>query len=87
MASAEQQARDMLERAGVPNAQDMTSGDLVEVANLIAGIRPSDVYPARAAAAIAQVRRVLRVGDETYSAGSPMIQRYTIRTILDQHDV
>lgn len=35
--SAEQQARDMLERAGVEDAQNMTSGDLVEIANLIAG--------------------------------------------------
>ncbi len=36
MKSAEQQARDMLERAGVPNAQDYSAGDLVEIANLIA---------------------------------------------------
>lgn len=35
MASAEQQARDMLERAGVEDAQSMTAGDLVEIANLI----------------------------------------------------
>lgn len=33
--SAEQQARDMLERLGHPNAQSMTAGDLVELANLI----------------------------------------------------
>lgn len=33
--SAEQEARDMLERIGVENAQ-FTSGDLVELANLIA---------------------------------------------------
>lgn len=36
--SAEQHARDILERAGVKDAQDMTSGDLVEIANLIAGV-------------------------------------------------
>ena len=40
--SAEQKARDMLERAGVPDAQSYTSGQLVEIANLIAGIKPSD---------------------------------------------
>ncbi len=33
--SAEQQARDMLERIGVENAQSFTAGDLVELANLI----------------------------------------------------
>jgi len=35
-ATAEQQARDMLERMGVPEAQSYTAGDLVELANLIA---------------------------------------------------
>ena len=35
-ASAEQRARDMLDRMGVPDAQSYTSGDLVELANLIA---------------------------------------------------
>lgn len=34
--SAERRARDMLERAGVANAQAMSAGDLVEIANLIA---------------------------------------------------
>lgn len=34
--TAEQQARDMLERMGIENAQSFTSGDLVELANLIA---------------------------------------------------
>lgn len=34
--SAEQQARDMLERMGVEDAQSMSAGDLVELANLIA---------------------------------------------------
>jgi hypothetical protein len=34
--SAEQQARDMLERMGVEDAQNFSSGDLVELANLIA---------------------------------------------------
>lgn len=33
--SQEQKARDMLERAGVDRAQEMTAGDLVELANLI----------------------------------------------------
>ena len=34
--SAEQQARDMLERLGHPDAQSLTSGDVTELANLIA---------------------------------------------------
>lgn len=36
MATAEQEARDMLERIGVENAQEFSAGDLVELANLIA---------------------------------------------------
>ncbi len=35
--TAEQDARDMLERMGVPDAQGYTAGRLVELANLIAG--------------------------------------------------
>ncbi len=34
--TAEQQARDLLERMGVAEAQQMSAGDLVELANLIA---------------------------------------------------
>jgi hypothetical protein len=34
--TAEQEARDMLERMGVADAQEFTAGDLVELANLIA---------------------------------------------------
>lgn len=34
--TAEQQARDMLERMGVDDAQSFTAGDLVELANMIA---------------------------------------------------
>jgi hypothetical protein len=40
--TAEQQARDLLERIGVPDAQSYSSGDLVELANLIAGVRPTE---------------------------------------------
>lgn len=36
--SAEQQARNMLERLGHPTAQQLTAGDIVELANLIAGM-------------------------------------------------
>ena len=35
MISLEQQARDLLERAGVEKAREMTAGDLVEIANLL----------------------------------------------------
>lgn len=34
--TAEQQARDLLERYGVEDAQSMSTGDVVELANLIA---------------------------------------------------
>jgi GTP cyclohydrolase IA len=44
MKSLEQLARDMLERAGVEDAQNMTAGDLVEIANLIGNrSMPEDV--------------------------------------------
>jgi len=36
--SAEQQARDLLESIGVPNAQSYSSGTVVELANLIAAV-------------------------------------------------
>lgn len=36
----EQQARDLLERIGFPNAQSLTSGDVVELANLIDRANP-----------------------------------------------
>lgn len=39
--TAEQKARDMLERMGVEGAQDFSAGDLVELANLIAGAQPA----------------------------------------------
>jgi uncharacterized protein with PIN domain len=37
--TAEQEARDLLERMNVDGAQSMSSGDLVELANLIATVR------------------------------------------------
>ncbi len=37
--SVEQQARDLLERMGIEGAQSFSSGDLVELANLIAEVR------------------------------------------------
>ena len=40
--TAEQKARDMLERMGVENAQSFSSGDLVELANLIASAETVD---------------------------------------------
>jgi hypothetical protein len=35
----EQEARDILDRMGVDGAQSMTTGDVVELANLIAEVR------------------------------------------------
>jgi len=44
--TAEQKARDLLERIGVPDAQKYTAGDLVELANLIAdGWQPIETAP------------------------------------------
>lgn len=37
--TAEQDARDMLERMDVPGAQGMTAGDVVELANLLRNYR------------------------------------------------
>lgn len=37
--TVEQQARDMLERIGVENAQNFSAGELVELANMIGEIR------------------------------------------------
>ncbi len=34
--TAEQKARNVLERLGIENAQDFSAGELVEIANLIA---------------------------------------------------
>ena len=45
--TAEQQARDMLERMGVPEAQNYTAGDLVELANLIAHAQAVDKWKAK----------------------------------------
>ncbi len=44
----EQQARDLLERAGIENAQRFTAGDLVEIANLLGRIevQPAPAVPA-----------------------------------------
>lgn len=47
--SAEQQARDLLEQYGLEDAQSMTAGDLVELANLIAD---ANAYRRRAALCI-----------------------------------
>jgi hypothetical protein len=44
--SAEQQARDMLERMGIEDAQRFTAGDVVELANLIASRRDRVKYGA-----------------------------------------
>lgn len=41
MTTLEQQARDLLERTGVPDAQTYTAGDLVELANVI---RDANLY-------------------------------------------
>jgi hypothetical protein len=40
--SVEQKLRDVLERMGIDDAQKLTSGDLVELANWVSGIHPSD---------------------------------------------
>jgi hypothetical protein len=51
--SAEQQARDLLERCGVEDAQSFSAGDVVELANLIAkNAAVNDKAVVRAAACI-----------------------------------
>ena len=44
--TTEQAARDMLERMGIEDAQSFTSGDLVELANLIAASKKATPAPA-----------------------------------------
>jgi hypothetical protein len=62
--SAEQQARDMLERMGIEDAQSFTSGDVVELANLIATRRDRFNY--------GEVSYGFEVwdGDDLYARGS-----------------
>lgn len=61
--TAEQKARDMLERAGVEDAQSMSAGNLVELANMIADnaafkdiIRALADHPTKTAALILMER-------------------------------
>jgi hypothetical protein len=42
--TAEQKARDLLERCGVEDAQEFSAGDLVELANLIAEVESLRQY-------------------------------------------
>lgn len=61
--SAEQQARDLLERLGVEDAQSFSAGDVVELANLIADAEHLRVL----------IRRGLAYGDQfrtPYAAGA-----------------
>lgn len=44
--TAEQKARDMLERMGVPDAQSYTAGDIVELANLISMVQQLETWKA-----------------------------------------
>lgn len=62
--TAEQQARDMLERMGVDGAQNFSAGELVELANLIAAVQwqPIETAPRDG-------RRVLVWIDEKHQKG------------------
>jgi hypothetical protein len=62
--SAEQQARDMLERMGIEDAQSFSAGDVVELANLIAARRDRFNY--------GEVSYGFEVwdGDELYASGN-----------------
>lgn len=62
--SLEQQARDMLDRAGVEDAQDMSSGALVEIANLIDRYDRAVKDIARANLRINELERAQFVGRE-----------------------
>ena len=60
--SAEQQARDMLERIGVENAQSFTAGDLVELANLISESKRLTAHASALEAWAAKGDRILGSG-------------------------
>lgn len=69
--SAEQEARDLLERCGVEDAQSFTAGDVVELANLI--VELDDYRRARAKARSApQCRTVGELVDKLLSIDGPM---------------
>lgn len=71
--SAEQQARNMLERMGVPDAQSYSASDLIELANLIA---ERNRARAEAAAPPTVYEWVVRVGDHWLASGSgPILER------------
>lgn len=59
----EQQARDMLERLGHPRAQELTAGDVVELANLIADAVGCDLAKGK------MKRFMLFVGQSFYANG------------------
>ena len=61
-ASAEQQARDLLERMGIESAQDLRAGDLTELANLIA----AQSAPAPAGLLVERVARLLAEKDDPH---------------------
>ena len=74
--SIEQQARDLLERSGIDYAQNMTTGDLVEIANLISSkAAPSTDNAQRDEAVLegmaeaAKICEELRSGDIGRSSG------------------
>ncbi len=73
--SAEQQSRDLLERLGMPRAQSLTAGDVIELANLITDanrvrsnvLRPSDTPQ--------QFAAIMRVWRETFGTDDWLFQR------------
>jgi hypothetical protein len=63
MATAEQMAREMLDRAGVDGALDMSASDLVEIANMIADMRGKDMRIAELERAAWQARQAINEVD------------------------
>lgn len=62
----EQQARDLLERMEVPDVHRFTTGELVELANLIAAHHHADREVLRLSTQVARMREALhRVADDT----------------------
>ena len=59
MTTLEQQARDLLERIGVEDAQSFTAGDLVELANLIGAAIAAPAQPDVESAELDYVRATI----------------------------
>lgn len=82
MSSAEQQARDLLDRLEVDGAQNYSAGEIVELANLIAERNHLARVVAQQSAALQRVK-ALTDAEAHWLNGCAVIPRYQIIAALD----